>query len=394
MNANLYNPGQERFRSFAPPVLDAIPLDDAPLGPRINSRPATGPKPGRKALEPQPAEPGETARPKIRQPKALKPLGRAEAAPERPSAHAHNSRRRRPLSRFVDPEENPNFYLSLSDLMCLLVVFFVLIFSLSGKGASATLAQDAQEAQATQAAAAPKPRQVVKAAIPLPPLRAEVDPFPNPEPLPAGVRMGMVSVAAAGQSDPGLVSESRRAPGDRPVESAPAFDSALFTLVASGEAAPAAALPAGEPTLDDMLNQVQSEARAGAGGLEVEKADGRVILRLPEAITFDLAKAEIKPGMKDTLARLANMLVRHQEVPVIVTGHTDDLPINTPAFASNWELSSARASAVGRALVVQGLDQSRLTIRGLADRQPRVPNDSETHRGQNRRVEIELRLNG
>lgn len=128
--------------------------------------------------------------------------------------------------------------------------------------------------------------------------------------------------------------------------------------------------------------------------MEMERAGDKVVLRLPESITFDLGRSEIKPGMQATLQHLAQLLTRHPEVPVTITGHTDDLPIHTPQFASNWELSGARAASVGRALMAQGLEQSRLTIRGLADRQPRLPNTSETNRSQNRRVEIELRLNG
>jgi chemotaxis protein MotB len=277
----------------------------------------------------------------------------------------------------LENDDNPGFYLSLSDLMCLLLVFFVLIFSLK---------EPSPETAPAQAAAAAPAKQVVKAAIPLRPLRPLADPFPHPEPVPASLRLSMVSVASAGQSDPGLVAEP---PMGRDDGSGQNFDRALFTLVGSGAPLPASALPDGEPSLESMISQVKGQTQ----GLEVESNGERVLLRLPESITFDLARADIKPGMSQTLNHLAAILARHPEVPVVVTGHTDDLPINTPAYASNWELSSARAAAVGRALSAQGLEQSRLTIRGLADRQPRLPNTSEANRGQNRRVEIELRLN-
>jgi chemotaxis protein MotB len=358
------------IRPFAPPVLDGMPLDNMPLGgaalddlPLAPLRPA--PKP---IVIAAPASPKAEAAPaKPEAPRAAKPARQAQ-----PSAAVGQSvRRRRPLSRFVEGDDNPGFYLSLSDLMCLLLVFFVLIFSLTESGASAP-------APAQPVAAAPVAKQVVKAAMPLKPLRL-ADPFPQPEPVPANYRLSMVSVASAGQSDPGLVAEPAMFRGD----TGQPFDTALFTLVGSGAPLPASALPDEEPGLEAMLAQ----------GIEVEKNSERVLLRLPEAVTFDLARADIKPGMSQTMARLAGILARHPEVPVVITGHTDDLPISTPVFASNWELSSARASAVGRALVSQGLDESRLTIRGLADRQPRAPNTSESNRGQNRRVEIELRLN-
>lgn len=290
--------------------------------------------------------------------------------------------RRRPLARFTDLDEGPNFYLSLSDLMCLLMVFFVLIYSLTDAGTPlpSTLPAPTPPVKEVKAVAP------VKAVMGLVPRRMP-DPFPNIEPLPAQVGQAVTQVAGRGQGDPGLMAPgpiSQELPAESP--RAAVFDRALLTLVASGAPLPPRALPGDEPSLGSLFSQ-------GAGaGMEVEQDAHRVLLRLPESITFDLAQAEVKPGMAATLAHLAQLLTRHPEVPVIITGHTDDLPIHNAIFASNWELSAARAAAVGRSLLAQGLDQSRMTIRGLADRQPRAPNADEASRAQNRRVEIELRL--
>ena len=72
-----------------------------------------------------------------------------------------------------------------------------------------------------------------------------------------------------------------------------------------------------------------------------------------------------------------------------VEGHTDDVPIHTPLFASNWELSTARATTVVQLLIeAGGLDPARLAAAGYAEYRPRLPNDSSDHRARNRRVDI------
>ncbi len=152
------------------------------------------------------------------------------------------------------------------------------------------------------------------------------------------------------------------------------------------------ALPASQGSLSELLASLRKEVQEkGGDGVELEAGGDRVVLSLPEAITFDLGQAEIKPPMVATLSRLARVLAERPAYRVVVTGHTDDVPIANQRFASNWELSASRAAAVGRALLAQGLDAPRLSIRGLAEQAPRVPNDSPANRAQNRRVEIELR---
>ena len=73
-----------------------------------------------------------------------------------------------------------------------------------------------------------------------------------------------------------------------------------------------------------------------------------------------------------------------------VAGHTDNLPINTARFPSNWELSAARAGSVIRYLIESGVDPARLRAEGYADTRPLTANDSDKSRAQNRRVELTL----
>lgn len=245
-------------------------------------------------------------------------------------------------------------------------------------------------------AVAPAPVHIVyRAAMPVAetlPATPAPDPFALEEASPASTRLGLVSVAQAGTTDPGLpallVADLTDDPA--PKNRAGAIDRDLLALLSASDSLPAQAVPLEEANLTQLLGQVR-QASGEQGGVVVERGSDKGVLRLPEAITFDLAKAEVKPGMQKTLGRLAEVLARHPQTAVIVTGHTDDLPISTSQFASNWEFSGARAAAVGRALMSKGINKSRLTIHGLADQQLRLPNIDEQARQQNRRVEIELR---
>lgn len=365
-----------------------LSLDREPLAPehptpaapaRAQSRPAVAPAPvtPRPSLSPRPAASGALASP---------PASLPQAVTLRPAAPAPP--RLRPMARFSEEEESPSFYLSLSDLMCLLLVCFVLIFSLTDQAARLDPAPRAEEPRQAP------PQGVYRAAMPTLGLPAS-DPLPIPEVTPPGTRMGLVAVASAGQGDPGLAGQPRAA------ETGPAaprrglfLDRDLLALVTASELVPPEFRPQEEPSLASLVGQVQDQvaaAGAAAQGLEIDRQPDRLVLRLPESISFDLGRAEIKPAMLRTLGGLAAVLAARRDMAVVVSGHTDDLPINTPQFASNWELSAARAAAVARALIAQGQDESRLTIRGLADQQPRVPNHDAMARQQNRRVEIELR---
>ena len=87
------------------------------------------------------------------------------------------------------------------------------------------------------------------------------------------------------------------------------------------------------------------------------------------------------------MARLLNVDVRH---PIIVEGHTDNVPISSAQFPSNWELSTARATTVVRYLISQGVNRARLEAVGYADLHSVATNATATGRARNRRVEIVL----
>ena len=105
---------------------------------------------------------------------------------------------------------------------------------------------------------------------------------------------------------------------------------------------------------------------------------------------FASGSARLEAGIEPVVLRVAEALDR---VPgaILVTGHTDDVPIRTARFPSNWELSTERAASVVKLMAGKLKDPARLRAEGLADSAPVAPNDSAANRARNRRVEIILR---
>lgn len=115
-----------------------------------------------------------------------------------------------------------------------------------------------------------------------------------------------------------------------------------------------------------------------------------VLLVLQDSIFFDMGEAVILDEGKPFLEELGSLF---SQIPndIKVEGHTDNRPINTYRYPSNWELSGARASSVVRYLIDEfELSQSRFSISGYGDTRPAVPNDSEENMTLNRRVEMTI----
>ncbi|MGE4505217.1 MAG: flagellar motor protein MotB [Desulfovibrionaceae bacterium] len=134
------------------------------------------------------------------------------------------------------------------------------------------------------------------------------------------------------------------------------------------------------------LASLVGEAR-GEVDLKMRSDPHAVAISLGEAILFDLGRAELKPGARQLLARLAGPLAG-ADYDLLIEGHTDDLPIHSAQFPSNWELSSARASAVARLFIERGVDKSRITVMGMADTDSVAKNATDQGRAKNRRVVV------
>jgi chemotaxis protein MotB len=127
-----------------------------------------------------------------------------------------------------------------------------------------------------------------------------------------------------------------------------------------------------------------------SGSLSIRFRDGRMVLVLPNDVLFASGSAAIsKPG-HETLDEVATVLRDVPERRFQVSGHTDDVPIQTASFASNWELSSARSIRVVKLLAEAGIPETSLSAAGYGEFDPIAGNDTPPHRALNRRVEITL----
>ena len=126
--------------------------------------------------------------------------------------------------------------------------------------------------------------------------------------------------------------------------------------------------------------------------VEVEAVEGGYVFRMADPMSFSLGDAEVSAEVAPLLRSIARVARVSEGAEVLVEGHTCDLPIHSERFASNWELSGARAAAVVRFLEAEGLGNSRMILRARGPYQPLVPNEDEPARRKNRRVEIRLTL--
>jgi chemotaxis protein MotB len=130
-----------------------------------------------------------------------------------------------------------------------------------------------------------------------------------------------------------------------------------------------------------------------SGKLRVRVVRGRMVVELSENILFDSGKSDLKKEGQEALTQVASVLASIANRDFQIAGHTDNIPIKSSKFPSNWELSKARSVTVARFLAEKGVDPSRLSAAGYADTQPVASNADKEGRQQNRRIEIVLMPN-
>jgi len=125
--------------------------------------------------------------------------------------------------------------------------------------------------------------------------------------------------------------------------------------------------------------------------LLIDQGD-RIVIRFPDATAFQSGSDALTPDFLPTLDRIASVL-KATKGGILVSGHTDDAPISTARFRSNWDLSAARAVSVVHHLVEKaGIPAARITAQGYADSRPLAKDDSPANRSKNRRVEIAIEI--
>jgi chemotaxis protein MotB len=141
-----------------------------------------------------------------------------------------------------------------------------------------------------------------------------------------------------------------------------------------------------EEKLDKLKAALKEEAEKGA--VEIERQGNKVVLRIKEKASFpsgsDKFQRQFIPTLQKILAAIKTM-----KGNIEVAGHTDDVPIKTKRFRSNWELSASRAVSVAEAMMKYGkVEAKRIAVKGHADTVPLEPNRDAESRARNRRVEI------
>jgi len=128
----------------------------------------------------------------------------------------------------------------------------------------------------------------------------------------------------------------------------------------------------------------------GKGQIEVTGDNERTIIRIREKGSFSSGSASLNSKFKPVLKKIADA-INKTPGKIHISGHTDNIPISTYKFRSNWELSSARAvSILDEILRVENIPNDRIVIQGYSDTVPLVPNTTPKNRAINRRVEIEV----
>jgi len=127
--------------------------------------------------------------------------------------------------------------------------------------------------------------------------------------------------------------------------------------------------------------------------VEAEFTEGSIVLRVEGNVFFKSGSSDLLPEASHILSDIIQIIQNNPHYDVDIQGHTDDRPISTPKFASNWELSAIRATTVLRYLIENGISEERLTATGFADLRPVASNYTPEGRRKNRRVEFVLKEN-
>lgn len=147
----------------------------------------------------------------------------------------------------------------------------------------------------------------------------------------------------------------------------------------------------------EILKKEMDESIA-ASGLDdrvfIATTHNDLSIALKELVLFSPGKADLSAKVLPILEKVAALASKNPDLVLEVIGHTDDIPIATEEFPSNWELSTARATRVARGLVGVGVAANRISAQGYASFRPLVANTSNENRATNRRVEIRLYRKG
>ncbi|WP_020209492.1 flagellar motor protein MotD [Gilvimarinus chinensis] len=145
------------------------------------------------------------------------------------------------------------------------------------------------------------------------------------------------------------------------------------------------------PKLEDQFRQ-EFKSLLDSQLMGISSNEMWLQIELRDSILFPSGSAEVSAQARNIFARVAK-IVQQTDNPVQIEGFTDNVPIQTSEYPSNWELSSARASAIVKRMVLEGVEPNRLAAVGYGEFQPVASNQTEEGRAQNRRVAIMIARN-
>jgi len=145
---------------------------------------------------------------------------------------------------------------------------------------------------------------------------------------------------------------------------------------------------ASKRTFNDLETVMATEIAADV--MDLIRAGNTTIVRFPDKVSFPSGSGELKSEFLPVLSKVLSVL-ESSGGNIIISGHTDDIPITTDQHRSNWDLSSSRAASVAHYILkYTTISPDRITVQGYADSRPLVANDSADNRAKNRRVEITI----
>lgn len=229
--------------------------------------------------------------------------------------------------------------------------------------------------------------QPVRAATETPDVQTDAETHTGKEQLQVQADIDATALPAVAVAQPEAAAEPPHAQSSVAEQAAAA--TAQQNVAAQPERQPQAQVPPAVQTAEALQQSLRESALDER--VEVTARPGAVDLVISDSILFAPASAALAPQGQALLEQLATILGT-LPYTVSVEGHTDNVPIHTPQYPSNWELSAARASMVTRALVVQGVAADRLRAIGYGDTRPRNDNDTPQARAENRRVTFVLQV--
>jgi len=135
-----------------------------------------------------------------------------------------------------------------------------------------------------------------------------------------------------------------------------------------------------------FVSELQKMIDGGQLTVSIEK--GRIVINLPENVLFKTGHSNVNPEGQEALKQITTVLKEFSDRSFQVEGHTDNVPIKSARYPSNWELSTARAMSVVHLMIEEGVDPKNISAAGFGEFQPRADNETKEGRALNRRIEI------